>query len=197
MLVIQSGIWRIVATDSQEEGYRFEADSGPPFGWIHADDWVRKRPARHLVRKMRKLREAVANSAYHGILPFAERQGIHLGYDFMCAAYPMGHKCGYVRIPASHPWYHARNHDAVSNVDVHGGITFNRLDVDTRIRSSYENSRWIGFDCNHWGDAPDPEVAAKYGKSVSIDDRTYGVVRSLEYVTQNCALVCEQVAQGE
>lgn len=194
MLVLQSGIWRICA-DSAGEGYWFEADSEPPFGWIHADDFVRKRPARHLVRKVHKLRKAIANSEYRNMLKFAEYQNEHLGYDFVCTAYPQGHRCGYVNIPRTHPWYGMKNYDEVMNVDVHGGITFNRLDVKTRIRD-YVNSRWIGFDCNHYNDAPDPEVQAKHGYKDPIQPMNpHGVVRSLEYVIAECRRVCEQVAE--
>ena len=51
-----------------------------------------------------------------------------------------GHDCGYVRIPADHPWA-GLDADAI-DVDVHGGLTF-ALDM-------IDGSTWVGWDDAHW-----------------------------------------------
>jgi len=57
-----------------------------------------------------------------------------------------GHLNGYVSIPKSHILYEVDYND-VSNVDVHGGLTF------TAFYLAPENREWLlGFDCNHLGD---------------------------------------------
>lgn len=51
-----------------------------------------------------------------------------------------GHLCGYVRIPADHPYHHKIYEDV--NIDCHFGLTFGEV----------SNGHWIGFDCGHMGD---------------------------------------------
>lgn len=71
----------------------------------------------------------------------------------------LGFLCGYVGIPAKHPYF-GRDHDDV-DVSVHGGMTFGNYYCpgqkdDPVIRSvdCSEDSRiwWIGFDCAHCDD---------------------------------------------
>jgi hypothetical protein len=56
----------------------------------------------------------------------------------------MGAWCGYVDVPIGHPWHGASYHeDALTAVDVHGGLTYARSSGDA----------WrLGFDCAHAGD---------------------------------------------
>lgn len=55
----------------------------------------------------------------------------------------LGHLCGYVCIPATHPLHNVQHDDI--DVSVHGGLTFSNYDDDT-------NEYWIGFDCAHSDD---------------------------------------------
>lgn len=38
----------------------------------------------------------------------------------------MDYRCGYVRVPAKHPW-HGMNYDEI-DADVHGGLTFSQIE---------------------------------------------------------------------
>jgi hypothetical protein len=59
------------------------------------------------------------------------------------------HRCGYVRIPAGHPWHNNEN----ICPDVHGGLTFSQIEP-----CAHEDGigYWIGFDCHHYGDSGFP-----------------------------------------
>jgi hypothetical protein len=56
-----------------------------------------------------------------------------------------GHLCGYVRIPAEHPYHHKRYEEM--EIDCHYGLTYGEVE-DGEV----EDGHWIGFDCGHLGD---------------------------------------------
>lgn len=64
----------------------------------------------------------------------------------------LGHRCGYVALPATHPLYRVKYYSPdmpAELLDVHGGITFSTL-ID---------GWWVlGWDAAHYDDAPDPEL---------------------------------------
>jgi len=74
-----------------------------------------------------------------------------------------GALCGYVGVPASHP-FHSRDYDidGVLSLDMHGGATYAALcspgaDPAHGIchvpdAGEPEKLWWIGFDCGHYGD---------------------------------------------
>lgn len=70
----------------------------------------------------------------------------------------MGFRCGYVHLPDGHPWMGLD--PANVPADAHGGINFagaypaDQLDNGDGVPPGW----WIGFDCGHYGDAPEPEV---------------------------------------
>ena len=55
-------------------------------------------------------------------------------------AYFGGHLCGYVVIPATHPFFGQKG--KARELDCHGGITFDEP----------HEEHWVGFDCGHSGD---------------------------------------------
>lgn len=77
-------------------------------------------------------------------------KGVHLGYKWIVSHNNRQHRCGYVRIPKGHPFYGIATCDTY-DITVHGGITFSESDED-------KFWWWIGFDCNHYSDAPDPDL---------------------------------------
>jgi hypothetical protein len=85
-----------------------------------------------------------------------EREWEHAGLS--CAvvlAREAQHRCGYVRVPPSHPLFGKGYDDA--DVDVHGGLTFAKLEPCTEHPDG--QGWWFGFDCAHAGDAStDPNV---------------------------------------
>lgn len=92
------------------------------------------------------------------VKPFrVEKEWRHAG--LMCCvvlAREARHRCGYVRVPPSHPM-HGKTYDDL-DVEVHGGVIFAALEPcrDHDDGQGY----WFGFDCAHLGDAPyDPDVS--------------------------------------
>jgi hypothetical protein len=120
-------------------------------------------------------------------------KGEHLGYQWMVVHNGIGYRCGYVRVPLGHPW-HGKDDwdwDEVERVDVHGGITFAEADVPCDAPGP-DTDWWLGFDCAHGFDAPDPALLqnplitpSPWGKSV---------VRTQSYVEDECRSLCRQAA---
>jgi hypothetical protein len=108
-------------------------------------------------------------------------QGEHMGFPFMVVHNSLGHRCGYICIPKGHPWF-GKDYDNI-DASVHGGLTFAQYDDDD------DESYWIGFDCAHYNDAPDPTLPSTYRF------KSDGVVRTQEYVEAECRSLCEQAAQ--
>lgn len=76
-------------------------------------------------------------------------------------------RCGYVRVPPSHPAL-GKEYDELE-VEVHGGLTFGAAEP-----CEHEDGRgfWFGFDCAHLGDGDvlwepgfEPEVLRRYSFS--------------------------------
>jgi len=82
--------------------------------------------------------------------PFkVEREWEHAGLKCtVVLAREGGHRCGYVRVGASHPAFGKDYNDV--DVDVHGGLTFGAVEP-----CAHENGTgyWFGFDCAHCGDS--------------------------------------------
>lgn len=105
--------------------------------------------------------------------------------------YPIGHRCGYVRIPPGHRFY---KYDARgdSGLKIHGGVTF------AGIRSEEEPDEWwIGFDCTHPYDALDPELMSEEMlSSVSrslIRPTTEMILRDTDFVRDQCKKLIDQI----
>ena len=96
----------------------------------------------------------------------------------------LGVRCGYVLVPAYHPWAEL-DLDTIP-VNVHGGLTYSCPEGD---------SRWIGFDCAHAGDGwPDLGI-------LSPDQRGYFPTpikkpKTTNYVIAECRILIEQITQS-
>jgi len=112
-------------------------------------------------------------------------KGEHMGFEWEVTNNRRAYRCGYVRVPAGHPW-HGREYDDL-DVYVHGGLTFSAPDADCG-RGGGDNAWWVGFDCGHAGDAPDPELDGFSGSMIFPGD----TVRSQRYVEAECRLLCAQ-----
>ena len=144
-------------------------------------------------------------------------KGLHLGFEWEVTSNRMGYRCGYVRIPPDHPW-HGKDYDEVKTaggdyVDVHGGLTFAQPDADCGKRScpgvphvghassdwtcpfektgGEDNAWWLGFDCAHHMDAPDPELPGYDPRMASLLGR-YGSIKTTPYVVAECRRLAEQ-----
>ena len=85
--------------------------------------------------------------------------------------------------------------------NVHGGLTYSR-GLDTYPIETDKEYWWFGFDCAHYNDAKDWKKAfecfpndKRLQVMYDIDRqyRTHGVVRSKEYVEQECRNLAEQL----
>ena len=122
-------------------------------------------------------------------------EGEHQGYQWVVVNNGSGYRCGYVRVPPGHPWHGKDDMDL--NLDVHGGITFGQADVPCDAAGP-DDAWWVGFDCAHSCDAPDPDLID------NLEPRPFdllrdlnlrsprGVVRSQIYVEGECRSLCDQ-----
>lgn len=91
------------------------------------------------------------------VLPVTEARFEHEGYPCVVLFMPMGYRCGYVGVPKTHPAYQKGYFDF--RIDCHGGVTYAE---DHLYNQDDAETWWIGFDCNHLGDAPDVVAAKQY-----------------------------------
>jgi len=116
-------------------------------------------------------------------------EGIHLGYEWATSRNDFGFRCGYVRVPKGHPW-HGEKYPP--DADAHGGITFADADVPCD-KGGPDDAWWLGFDCMHLGDAPDPELPTEHEMPYIVRS---GVVRTQAYVEGECRKLCQQAKEA-
>jgi len=115
-------------------------------------------------------------------------KGMWLGYEYEVTSNGRGYRCGYVRIPPGHPW-HGKGYDDIEPYpEVHGGLTFARPDVDCG-KGGDDNDWWLGFDCAHYMDAPDPSLPG-----YRPDMPAYGSIKTTSYVAGQCRSLAKQAA---
>lgn len=138
--------------------------------------------------------------------------GEHQGFQWQVIHNGRGYRCGYIRLPVGHPWHgKSWNDSEVEEVEVHGCITYAEPD-EPCSKPGPDDAWWLGFDCAHVFDLPDPELPNNRPPSpfdfcfsspffdaidsiVSrhpIDARRD--VRSQEYVEAECRKLCDQAA---
>lgn len=107
-----------------------------------------------------------------------------------------GHRCGYVGVDNSHPYY-GKDYTDVDNIYVHGGLTYST----SKENSNYpieSNLWWFGYDCAHWGDAKDLSMAIN--PAILEVERMYpetGIVRTLAFCMNECRDLAEQLSEVE
>jgi hypothetical protein len=128
------------------------------------------------------------------------------GYYGIVVNNGLGYLCGYVLIPENHPW-HGENPDFVDRQmrrRVHGGITYSSsglYDLPPGGRKAW----WVGFDCAHFGDAPNPDLLDSYFDAPGLyEKRTYKKYlekmhprlfethKDQNYVLEQIGLLCEE-----
>lgn len=122
---------------------------------------------------------------------WVERRGIEDGIEWVTAGLAMGHRCGYVRVPESHPWAGRGYSDPAWSESGWPGVKAAirrwikrepvKADWENQIASvvrvhggltydgelpidmSDEPGHWLGFDCAHAWDLRDPSLmSARY-----------------------------------
>ena len=109
------------------------------------------------------------------------------GYPAVVVIQPMGHRCGYVALPKSHPAA-GKDYDDLA-IYVHGGLTYG---VTT------EEGAIFGFACAHGDDMPDPTLMSDgWRYAYILYATTYGVIRSLEFCIEQCEDMARQFKELE
>lgn len=155
-----------------------------------------------------------------------ERWGSHQGLDWLVVARNTGHRCGYVRVPKGHPLHelsytdtapgftaeelraikagkrgvlatirHSLDPDRKPSLDVvfdvHGSLTFSG-------ELEGQEGWWLGFDCDHHGDAKDPTLCTSLiGELLLTVERRAGLlgtIRTADYVEHECKRLAQQIA---
>jgi hypothetical protein len=146
--------------------------------------------------------------------------GTHEGHEWV-VTHSNGFRCGYVKVEPGHPW-HGKPYQDLQSVKVHGGLTFGQPD-EPCDKGGTDDGWWLGFDCGHLGDEPDPKLPqdgniryanAFPGMPGLVNDFMAGMmeiaddvcskprdvpegVRSQEYVEAECRKLCEQAAAAQ
>lgn len=115
-------------------------------------------------------------------------RGEFCGFEWIVTHNDMGYRCGYVKLPPNHPWFNMEMERI--DVSIHGGITFAEKDVPCG-KGGPDDGYWIGFDCAHFGDLPDPELP-NGGNIPLLPPISYGTVKSQKYAESECFSLCEQ-----
>jgi hypothetical protein len=98
----------------------------------------------------------------------------------------LGHRCGYVGVPDTHPLFEANYGSIPEDYDltVHGGLTYSG-NGDYPVPSDLW---WFGYDCGHLGDAAAPgSLLARFAFG--------GVHRTLEYCENECESLAKQLKE--
>lgn len=126
-------------------------------------------------------------------------RGEHAGHEFVTVHNGGGYRCGYVKVSPGHPW-HGKDYDEIPGDDasVHGGLTFAEADRPCAAGGD-DDGWWLGFDCCHGGDAPDPTLP---NDRMPPPERIFleglgrhGTIRTQAYVEAECRTLCEQAAR--
>ncbi len=115
-------------------------------------------------------------------------EGSHAGFEWAIVHNGMGFRCGYVKVEPGHPW-HGQHYDNI-DASVHGGLTFGEHDTPCD-NGGPDNGYWVGFDCAHSGDGPDPSLP---GCRPSMLAGFRGSIKTTEFVKSECHDLCEQAA---
>ena len=124
------------------------------------------------------------------------------GFEFEVVHNDIGYRCGYIRVLPGHPWF-GKEYQQI-DCDVHGGLTF--ASKGTACATHGEEAEWwVGFDCAHFGDAPDETVMPQ--AYLAIHQRIQreiprpsilppDVVRTTEYVVRECGRLARQAKRA-
>lgn len=121
----------------------------------------------------------------------------------------LGHWCGYVAVPPSHPC-HGKSSDEGPDVDVHGGLTYASACNDPVCHvpkpGDPDNVWWLGFDCAHAGDFspasgnrfvgrgyPWPDTPYDHATATASEDWHIEKYRDVAYVQRETNQLAEQL----
>jgi hypothetical protein len=124
--------------------------------------------------------------------------------DFPCLIHrgsATGALCGYVAVPAGHPW-HGQDFGAF-DVDVHGGLTYAQRCQDggpichVPKPGEADDVWWVGFDCNHLYDIAPGYLRANEAAGVGTEFfARYRDIRYVRHEVEELALQAQQAADA-
>lgn len=114
------------------------------------------------------------------------------GYPCLIVRQPtLGHLCGYVGVPSSHPWF---GHEP--DASVHGGVTYgakcNNHICHEVEEGEDDNIWWIGFDAAHYDDR---SMLTEMYKEILGPD-TWGAYKGLAYMENECRSLAQQAKEA-
>jgi len=100
---------------------------------------------------------------------------------------------GYVGISPGHPWHGAAyKADALSEISVHGGVTFaGHWHYVPNTLTTNSDTWWVGFDCGHGG--RDVVPAMDRGRFSGYGSEKY---RNVEYAVTHATVLASQASQA-
>lgn len=124
------------------------------------------------------------------------------GFPVLLLRGPLGNWCGYVAVPAGHPW-HGRDYGVVGlgdDVDVHGGLTYSGACSERICHVPREGEPdgvwWVGFDCAHGMDVmPGMLATLQQIRGAEWDPASiynYEQYRTVEYARAQAVALAEQ-----
>ena len=130
-----------------------------------------------------------------------EKSGTYREHYYVVKFFEDGHRCGYVQVPAKHP-FTGKNYTDIP-VECHGGLTFKGQLSKPDDGTFY--GTWIGFDCAHSGDRRDTGLAAEIFKDSEYINHTDWLgelfpnsdIRTLDYVEGECFSIIDQLIDAQ
>ena len=135
-------------------------------------------------------------------------KGTHREFEYVVLSMDMGFRCGYVKIPKSHPFYNKDySEKEIYNLNVHGGIMFSS---HTANHECLSDGYWLGFDAFHATDMLDYDEMSKEGlrtnklfnqftkeldKIFPLPNNYTRKIRNTGFMESQCRNLCEQLAQ--
>lgn len=109
-----------------------------------------------------------------------EGGGIYRDYEWCVVLNDIGHRCGYVALPSSHPLHGKEYMQIDYDLDVHGGLTFSE---HSHLIESECNDWWLGFDAGHMiYDKADLEAFEKY---YQLNKEDYDRIKKMDNLYDN------------
>ena len=128
--------------------------------------------------------------------PIVEKVFEYKGYKCAVLFQPMGHRCGYVKIPKESKYFHW-DYEGIP-IDVHGGFTYSRNYL-VGVEETNNDTWWIGWDYAHCYDRADMDSCYKYYEDLNpymwFPDE--GKIYYQEDVETDCKYVVEQLIKLE
>ena len=111
-------------------------------------------------------------------------------YEYCVVVSGIGHRCGYVKTEEYDIAYEKHYDDLHDSITCHGGLTYSS-------NTTFDGSEgyWIGFDCAHLGDSPDPELMDEENKLYSdyFNVLKRGTIRSKDFCVDWCKSMIEDI----